>query len=354
MNKIIKEDISEILASDLIDWSDFKNKAILITGASGMLPSYMAYTLLELNNKLKYNIKIFLLVRNKKKAISLFEDYLDDENLEFIIGDVCDPFKIDEKLDYIIHAASQASPKYYGIDPVGTARANIIGTDNLLRMAVEHNVTGFFYFSTGGVYGNLESEDIIIREEMTGKVDPLNVRSCYFESKRMGENLCVDYHYQYNVPVKIVRIFHTLGPTLDITDGRAFSDFCKCVIEGNDIVLRSDGSARRTFLYVTDATIAFFLILLKGEKGTAYNVGSEKEETSMKNLAECLVNEFAEKRISLTFNIDKNSVTYGRMKNPVDRAIPDLSKLKALGWSENKSFLESFRRTIQSKMLNQH
>ena len=351
MNKIVKEDISEILASDLIDWRDFKNKVFLITGATGMLPSYMAYTLLELNNKLKYNIKIYLLVRNKQKALSLFQDYLDDENLEFIIGDVCDPIKIDEKIDYIIHAASQASPKYYGIDPVGTARANIIGTDNLLRMAVEHNVTGFFYFSTGGVYGNLESEDIIIREEMTGKVDPLNVRSCYFESKRMGENLCVDYNYQYNVPTKIARIFHTLGPNMDINDGRAFSDFCKCIIENKDIVLKSDGSARRTFLYVTDAVIAYFLILIKGQNAESYNVGaSSKQEVSMRDLAELLVKEYPGKNLSVRFELDTTSVTYSRMKNPVNRIIPSTIKLQNLGWKEEKNYLYSFKRTIDSKI----
>lgn len=350
MNKIVREDIKAIIASGIVDWERFRNKTVLITGASGMLPSYMALTLLALNEEWKYDIQVMALVRNKKKAESVFKDYLTSPCLRIIIQDVSQQIMLDEKVDYIIHAASQASPKYYGTDPVGTLNANIIGTHNLLEYARDHSVEGFLFFSTGGVYGNFPSQDLEIKEDKYGLIDPLNVRSCYFESKKMAENMCACYAYQYGVPTKIIRIFHTLGPNIDINDGRAFSDFCKAIVENNDIVLRSDGSAKRTFLYVSDAIPAYFKVLLDGDVAQAYNVGSSSQEISMRDLAKLLVSLFPEKNLKVVHDIDPESITYTKMKNPVNRVIPNTDKMKALGWKESMTVKDAFVRTIDSKV----
>ena len=344
MNSIILEDIESIISSNCVDWDKFRDKAVMISGASGMLPSYMALTILRLNVNRGLNCKLIALVRNKKKAEIVFKDFISDKNFELILQDVCTPICYDGAVDFIIHAASQASPKYYGTDPVGTLNANIIGTHNLLEFAKRKKAKSFLFFSTGGVYGSHINEEEEIKEDIYGVVDPLNVRNCYFESKRMAENMCICYAYQFGIPAKIVRIFHTLGPHLDINDGRAFSDFCKAIIEGKNIVLRSDGSAYRNFCYVSDAVKAYFMVLLDGKDGEAYNVGSHDNEISMKDLANLLVESYPEKGLSVEYQIEPDKIS--KMRNPKSHGIPNIDKIKSLGWREDYNTREIFTRTI--------
>lgn len=225
-NQIILKDIKEILKSDIIDWERFKNTNVLITGANGMLPSYVVFTLLALKQK-GINVNVYALVRNADKAKAIFKDSLQDEHLHLLVQDVADSLHENASFDYIIHAASQASPKYYGVDPVGTIKANVQGTINTLELARQTKAKGYLYFSSGDVNGIVPPEKFPFKESDYGYIDVLNVRNCYAESKRMGENLCVAYYNQYSVPAKIVRIFHTYGPGMTLDDGRVFGDFCK-------------------------------------------------------------------------------------------------------------------------------
>ncbi len=315
MNNIIKEDIDQIISSD-IDWSRFKGKTVLITGATGMLPSYMALTLLELNRRQGLGVKVLAVCRTKEKFDQVYHGYSESDGLVLINQDVVEPIKYAGEIDFIVHAASQASPKYYGIDPVGTLNANIIGSHNLLELAKEKHAESFLFFSTGGVYGSVPAD--LISETDYGPVDPLTVRNCYFESKRMAENMCVSYNHQFGTNAKIVRIFHTLGPLINLNDGRAFSDFCKAVVERKDIVLRSKGEAVRSFGYVADAATAFFLILLKGENGNAYNVGGGKaNEVTIRQLAEMIAEEYKNDGIRLVFDINHFHMIYAKMNKTV-------------------------------------
>ena len=152
------------------------------------------------------------------------------EQLKFLVQDVCEKIIIDSKIDFIIHAASQASPKFYGKDPVGTINANVIGTINLLELAKRNKVEKFLYFSSSEVYGNLNEEDIPTKEDKFGSIDPCNVRSCYSEGKRAGETICISWKHQYSIPVVIVRPFHTYGPGMDLNDGRVYADFIKNIV----------------------------------------------------------------------------------------------------------------------------
>lgn len=347
---IIEDDIKHIVESSLVDWSVFKNRTVLVSGANGMLPSYMALALLGLNKHYNFNVKVLALVRNKEKAETIFADYLNEKHLEFLIQDVVEPVNFAYNIDYIIHGASQASPLFYGNDPVGTLKANTIGTINLLDLAKEKNVKSFLYFSTGAVYGEFDDDSKLIHENDSGYLDPLVVRNCYAESKRAGENACASYAFQYNVPTKIIRIFHTLGPNVNLDDGRAFSDFCKCIVEGKDIVLRSDGTAKRPFCYVSDAIVAYFKVMIDGEKGSAYNIsGDLKHEVSMKDLAEMLVGLYPELGLKVVFDIPDNNLTYNVMRAPQMRAVPDCTKISELGWSQKLSVRETFKRTIDYK-----
>jgi len=345
-HKIIDEDISSIISNDL-PWHEFSDKTILITGANGFLPAYMVETLLNLKKRTGHGpSKIISLVRNVDAAQKRFVEYKERNDLEWVVQDVCDPVEIKCKVDYIVHAASQASPKYYGIDPVGTLSANVLGTANMLNLAAKNNVKGFLFFSSGEVYGHVDPSQIPLKENVYGYIDPLDVRSCYAESKRLGETMCVSWVHQYGVPVKIVRIFHTYGPGMKLDDGRVFADFVSDVVHGRDIVMRSDGKAIRSFCYLSDAIIAFFTVILKGETGQAYNVGNDEAENSVIDLANLLASLYPERKLKVLKQGE--SATPGYLKSPFNRHVPDINKIKQLGWSPQICLNKGFRRTIES------
>jgi nucleoside-diphosphate-sugar epimerase len=344
-NKIILADLKQIAEAKL-NWSAFSGKTILISGANGFLPAYMVETLLFLNHKqIIKDVRVLALVRNLDKAKSRFKDYLNNENLEFIVQDVCDPINIERKIDFIIHAASQASPKYYGTDPVGTLSANTLGTINMIKLAHANTVESFLYFSSSEVYGILDESKIPTNEMDFGYVDPTNIRSCYAESKRMGENICVSWFYQYGIPAKIVRPFHTYGPCLNLDDGRVYADFISDIVNNRDIIMKSDGSAVRSFCYLSDATIAFFLVLLNGKNGEAYNVGNPQCETSIIDLAEILVKLFPQKKLKV---VKSEIQVTGYIKSVVNRSCPDSAKIQKLGWKPGIDIREGFIRTVKS------
>ena len=345
MNKIVEEDIERIIAANL-DWNIFRNKVFLVSGASGFLPAYLVETLLQLNKKEKdFNIHVIGLVRNLDKAKKRFAHRLDSPFLEIRHHDVCQPFSSEKKIDFIIHAASQASPKFYGVDPVGTLNANVLGTNNLLELAHQHKMEKFLYFSSSEVYGQLPEDKIPTKESDYGYTDPANVRACYAESKRMGETMCVSWAHQYQVPVNIVRPFHTYGPGMDLNDGRVYADFISDIVHDRNIIMKSDGSAVRAFCYVADATLGFFTVLLKGKLSEAYNVGNDKGECSIIDLAEKLVTLFPEKKLKV---IKKISQQEGYINSLVSRTAPCTDKIKALGWQPSTTIEQGFLRTIKS------
>ncbi len=343
--EIIEEDLKNITSSEL-PWENFMNSTVLISGANGFLPAYMVETFLYLNKIRDLNIKIIGLVRNKNKALNRFSSYQDRNDFRLIVQDVCSPIDCIDKVDYIIHAASQASPKYYGTDPVGTLSANILGTYNLLTLAYKNQLKSFLFFSSCEVYGQVVSSQIPTKEAQYGYLDPLNLRSCYAESKRMGETMCVSWFSQYGLPTKIVRPFHTYGFGMSLNDGRVHADFVADIINNRDIQIKSDGSATRAFCYVADATVGFFTVLLKGENGQAYNIGNYVCEISIIDLANKLTSLFHDKNLKVIKNILTHDSGY--LKSNVSRSCPDITKIVDLGWKPMTSIEDGFRRTILS------
>lgn len=344
-NKIIQEDI-QIISQYPLNWERFRNKVVFISGANGFLPSYMVRTLLYLNHKYSnFDVKVVALVRNIEKAKSRFSLELNNPHLEIIEQSVSADIIYNGQVDFIIHAASQASPKYYGVDPVGTLNANVIGTINLLKLAQKQNIESFLYFSSSEVYGKLSESQIPTSEHTFGEVDPTSVRSCYAESKRMGENICVSWFAQYGIPTKIVRPFHTYGPGMSLDDGRVYADFVADILANRNIQMASDGSARRVFCYLSDATVAFFKILLDGTNGEAYNMGNPECECSILELAQQLVQLYPEKGLQV-IQIDSKNHNY--VKSPVNRNAPNIEKINTLGWYPHVNICDGFKRTIES------
>lgn len=345
-HSVVNEDLDKILKAAL-PWDQLAGKTVLVSGAAGFLAAYMVETILEANQRFgSVPTSVVLLARNQQKVEARFAHYAGRTELRYLIQDVSDPLPADLRADYVIHAASRASPRHYANDSIGTILPNVIGTHQLLKLAAASNSTSFVFFSSSEVYGQLPPDRIPTREDSFGPLDPTDKRSCYAESKRIGETMCVAWATQQGVPAKIVRPFHTYGPGLRLDDGRVFADFVADVIAGRPITLRSDGRARRSFCYLADAVQGFFTVLFCGTPGTAYNVGDPRGEISIRDLADLLVRTFPEK--SLNFRFEQRPPGDSYMSSAVERSCPDITRMKSLGWEPTTRLFEGFRRTVRS------
>jgi nucleoside-diphosphate-sugar epimerase len=216
-NPVVLQDVAHILNQPL-PWQLLDGATVLVSGAGGFLPAYMVETFAALNKR-GVKLRVVGLVRNLEKARGRL-GHLASMGVELMQQDIAYPLRVDvPKADFIVHAASQASPRFYGTDPVGTIEANTTGTQQMLRHAARSECKSFLFFSSGEVYGVPLNASNRLTETDYGYLDPTNVRACYAESKRMGETLCVSWHHQFGVPARIVRPFHTYGPGMELNDG---------------------------------------------------------------------------------------------------------------------------------------
>ena len=337
MDRIIREDCLQIIHDNNMEI--LRNKSFFITGASGMIGSYIANVLKVLNEVYNMNIHIILCVRNKNK---LDKELLDDSNVSVIVQDVTNSFNIEDKIDYIVHAASPASPKIMKDYPFETNAANTVGTYNTLLLAKEKNAN-YLFISSREIYGEPRDNLCIFTEDgMLGDVNPLIPRNGYAEGKKAAENMCVSLHEEYNVNTKIVRLAHTYGPGMSITDGRVQADFLNNVINCQDIVMKSEGTSIRTYTYISDAVSGIFKVLLEG-KDIVYNISDDKE-ISIKELAEVLVS-LSNNQSKLVMKIDDSlkkgsaSFTKGILSNEKIK--------KELNWHPKYNVYNGFARTIE-------
>lgn len=345
-NPIINDDLRQVTLASL-PWERLRNKTVLISGGAGFLASYVTKSLLAANRIYNLRIKVICLVRGIGGAESRLADFIDSRNLSIIKHDVNNSLLgLVPRAEFFIHSASQASPKYYGIDPVGTLLPNSVGTLNLLEHARYSNAEKFLFFSSGEVYGVPVDPNKSINESDYGYLDPMNVRSCYAESKRIGETMCVAWSKQYGLDASIVRPFHTYGPGISLDDGRVFADFIADILAKRDIVLKSNGLARRPFCYLSDATIGFLTVLLKGKAAEAYNVGNPMAEVSMLDLANTISQLIPERAVGVRFEVADTSSQY--LKSPIARSCPSIEKIKKIGWIPTTSIEDGFRKTINS------
>ncbi|WP_296845083.1 NAD-dependent epimerase/dehydratase family protein [uncultured Methanobrevibacter sp.] len=337
INKIIDGDAEQII-QDNGGLKELYNKSIMITGASGMIGSYFVYTLMKLNENYNANIKIIPLVRNLNK---LSDEIITKGYVCPIIQDVTEKIDYDGELDYIIHAASPASPKIMKEKPVETNFANTIGTANTLLLAKDKNVDGYLFISSREIYGQPLDNQEYFSEDSSGFIDQLVPRNAYAEGKKAAENMCVGFNKEFGVNTKIVRLAHTYGPGMSIYDGRVQADFLKNLVKGEDILLKSDGSSVRTYTYISDAVNAMFKIILKSNE-MVYNVSDERNEVSIRQLAE-IIAAIPDKKLELIFDIEDDS---DRGYAPFKFGLLSSEKIrKELGWEAKYSVKEGFKRT---------
>ena len=345
-NAIIIDDLNFICSAKL-PWERLKGKTLMVTGGGGFLAAYMIKSLLTINQLHELNIKVICVARNTHSVCFRLSEYLGSGDLTVVKHDISQPLPKDfPPADFIVHSASQASPKYYGVDPVGTLLANAAGTMYLLEHAVKIGAEKFLFFSSGEVYGVPLDSHGLVGEQDYGYLDPMKVRSCYAESKRIGETMCAAWALQHNLDTSVVRPFHTYGPGMALDDGRVFADFVADVVAQRDIVLKSDGLALRPFCYIADATIGFLTVLLVGGKAEAYNVANPSAEISIRDLANVVAGLFPERGIGTRFEVPVSCDTY--LKSPISRSCPSIEKIQKLGWKPKIGLHDGFRRTIQS------
>lgn len=338
---MLKQDIEDVI--NRMPWHKAENSVFLIAGANGFLASCLVHVLMYLNKYyLKEKCTVLALCRNEEKAREKFKDYIDSENFRLCIQNVEESIWLDENVDYVVHAASNAVTSDFLKKPVSILSANMIGTYNLLEFSREKKIKGFLFFSSGAVYGEIPQDCEDVKEEDTFSLDFLQSRNCYAEGKRAGETLCSAYWEQYKVPTRIVRIGHTYGPGIDINDGRVFSDFVKNICSGENLIIKGTGTDVRPFCYITDAVAAFFLILFNGKSGEAYNMVNDRELLSIYELAEKLVVQaFPELNLKIVGSHLNYSTEFKKVEVKND-------KLKGLGWTPQVDVIEGFRRTVQS------
>ncbi len=350
---VVHNDLEYICSNLEDELATLSGKRLLITGGAGFLGYYLVQSILHWNKTNSEDRSIQLTVcDNYIRGVPLWLTELTDEKyLSLFKHDITKPFlKNIDNIQYIIHAASIASPIYYRKYPIETMDANVNG----LRTLLEHykdgdvkSIKGFLFYSTSEIYGDPSPDNIPTPETYRGNVSCTGPRACYDESKRYGETLCVNFAQQYGLPIRMARPFNNYGPGLKITDRRAIPDFVRDILAGRDIVMLSDGSPTRTFCYVADAIIGYYKILVKGGDGEAYNIGVDRPEISITELVEKIVGLARELfdykgRVIKKVSSDKDYL----VDNP-NRRCPVIDKARTeLGYHPGVSLDEGLRRSL--------
>ncbi|MBE7711332.1 MAG: NAD-dependent epimerase/dehydratase family protein [Cyanobacteria bacterium SIG31] len=347
-HNIERLDTREIIKSKYLNWDCFKNKTVLVTGATGLIGTQIVKALLYANEYFNTNINIIALVRNKEKAKKIFTDSAKIKCLKFIHQDIIEPIKYNKNVDYIIHTANSTSSASFVKEPVETIDSILQGTKNVLNFARKSKAKSIVYLSSMEVYGEIPLTRIEpLSESDLGYVDILKPRSSYQEGKRAAECLCSAYANKYDIPVKIARLAQTIGACVDYNDNRVFTQFARSIAEGKDITLKTKGETIRSYCYITDAVVAIFSLLEKGQNGEAYNIANPDTTCSIREMAELLCNKHPKSKLIIR---EENDTSY---LNTLKYYL-DISKISSqTNWSPQISLEEAFNRLINSLSYQQ-
>lgn len=263
---------------------EINSKRILVTGGAGFVGSNLCERLLQEGHR------VVCLDNLYTGSLDNIEDFKDNVNFEFYRMDILDKVEVEKlkslSIDEIYHLACPASPVHYQKDAIYTTRVCVEGTINMLELA-RHFDCPILFSSTSEVYG-----DPLVHpqtEDYYGNVNPVGIRSCYDEGKRCAESLCMDYHRQYGVKVKIIRIFNTYGPRMAVNDGRVVSNFIVQALKNEPLTIYGDGSQTRSFMYVDDLLEGMMRMMATGDDMTGpVNLGNP-DEKSIRELAEIVI-----------------------------------------------------------------
>ena len=336
-NSLYREDLERISA--LYDLSLLAGKTLMISGATGMIGSFLVDLLMASERC----INIIALGRNKEKAENRFQRYFESPYFKFVECDVAQPIPEDAgDVDFIVHAASTTHPVAYATEPIGTITSNVFGTRNLLDYGICHGLQRFILLSSVEVYGENRGDVNRFSESYCGYIDSNTLRAGYPESKRLCESLCQAYRKQKCVEAVIVRIARSFGPTMQMSDTKALSQFIKRGLTGENIVLKSEGNQLFSYTYVADAVSGILACLLCGHDGAAYNVAYEEGDVTLRYLASAIASIC---KSEVEFEIPNDTERSGY--STATKALMDSTKIKKeLGWIPQYSIDDALRRTI--------
>jgi len=342
-NAYYREDVRRTAQLDL-PWEKLSGKAVLLSGATGMIGSFLVDVIMERNEREGMNCRVYALGRSEEKARARFEGRFDDPLFSFIPCDINKPFARDDlaKVDFVLHLASNTHPMQYSTDPIGTITTNIIGLQNMLEFACAHGAERFAFASSNEIYGENRGDVELFSEDYCGYIDSNTLRAGYPESKRCGESLCQAYMKQKGIDVCIPRLTRSYGPTMLMSDTKAISQFIRKGIAGEDIVLKSAGTQYYSYTYVADAVSGLLTVLLLGKSGEAYNIADEASDLQLKDLAALIAQNAGRK---VVFEIPDAVEAQGYSK--ATKARLDGAKLRALGWKPAYDIESGIRRTME-------
>lgn len=340
-NPLYMEDVTYV-ANLSLPWEKMKEKSILISGATGLVGTFLVDVLMR-KNETGLNCKVYALSRNAEKAAKKFAKWGGNDKLFFINYDINQPLVADElgTVDYVLHMASNTHPMQYSTDPIGTITTNIIGVQNMLDFAVAHQATRLAFTSSNEIYGENRGDAELFDEAYCGYINCNTMRAGYPESKRCGEALCQAYKAQKGLDVVIPRLTRSYGPTMLQSDTKAISQFIRKGITKEDIVLKSAGNQFYSYTYVADAVSGVMFVLLCGESGEAYNIADERSDITLKDLANVIA-DIAGKKVVFELPDEVEAAGYSK----ATKARLDGNKLKKLGWCAKYDIKSGLERTI--------
>lgn len=317
--------------------------SILITGASGLIGSYLIDLLGSNNLENDQKCKIYAVGRSFEKIRQRFPEFISQPWFCPIIQDVSSFCGDGIQVDYIIHCASNAHPALYAKDPVGTITTNVFGTYQLLKYAHSVQARKMIQLSSVEIYGENRGDVECFDEMYCGSLNCNTARGGYPESKRVSETLCHSFIQAYGVNVVIARPCRSYGPTMDMSDSKATAQFIKSTLRGSDIVLKSTGLQRYSYAYVADVVSGLITLLIRGVNGEAYNISDRKSVICLKDLAE-LVASISGTKVVYNFPDEAEMRGFSGTMN----AVLDPSKLEQLGWQAKTHLKEGMIRTIST------
>lgn len=321
------------------NYSQLKNKKILVIGSTGTIGSFLVDTLMRINELYNENITIYAGSRTLENIKKRFKEYLNNDLFIPYPFDITKDININIELDYIVHAGSDSYPASFQKTPVEIMQSNFIGTNNLLNYCKNKN-TRLLYISSGEVYGEY-SGTTPIKETYQGYIDNLKFRSCYPISKRASETLCISYKEEYNTDVVIARLSHVYSPFYKENDNKVHIKFIESALSNQDIVFKKGVKQIRSYTFIVDAITGLLKCLLSGISGEVYNISNENSVIDLEEMASTIATISNTEVVFEEIN-DNDSKVF----NPMNYAVLENQKLKGLNWHGLYTFEEGIKKVI--------
>lgn len=333
------------LTDHFSDWEKLEGRSIFISGASGMIASFLIDAIMLRNEALPpaRRSNILATSRNEETARGRFARWWDCPEFFFLPHDITQPLpSLPLAPDLVLHAASTTHPAQYIAEPINTILANLIGTQYMLDAATKTPGSRFLLLSSVEIYGENRGDVDYFDERYCGYLDCNTLRAGYPEAKRVSEALCQGYIKEKNVDCVVIRLPRCYGPTLRMSDTKALSQFIKNGLAGEDIVLKSKGNQFYSYAFVSDVVLGMLYILTRGKTGQAYNLADPSSDITLKDLAALVA-----KQVGRRVVFERPSAAERVGCSTATKALLNAEKLKALGWQPEYDIQAGLARTIE-------